>query len=114
MPSSPEEDTSTKVGEYVLGLLDPQENSAMERQLRTDASLRAEYHGWIMRLSGFNAAFAEAPSALSYDAISARLFGAPVRRKFPFALKVAAFLAAAVVITIKVTVIVAIVKYLIR
>lgn len=58
MAHDPADDMSITVGEYVLGLLNASENAVIERQLRTDDALRAEYHGWIMRLSGYNAGFA--------------------------------------------------------
>ncbi|WP_156943745.1 hypothetical protein [Roseivivax isoporae] len=69
---------SVLAGEYVLGLLDPAERRAVERDLAGDADLRADLAFWEERLLALvDPVPAEVPPARVYARIEARLFGTP-------------------------------------
>ena len=111
MPELSDEQT-LDVAEYVLGLLDPAERVTFERRLRQDVVLKADYHRWITLLSGFDTQFTVEPPSAAYPAVSRRLFGPKVRRRWPLWAKIAALVVAATIIAVKLVVIVDILHYL--
>ncbi len=103
-----------RMAEYVLGLLDPPDSAALERNLRGDSALRGDYHFWITRLATLNTAYAPMQNPVSYRTVADRLFGRQPARALPLWVKLAGVLAAAVIIAIKIEVIIMILRYLVR
>jgi len=76
------DEDSVRVAEYALGLLTPDEHTAMGTRLRADRLLRTELGFWRTRLAGLDAQFAETPApAAVWQRIERRLFAgsAPAR-----------------------------------
>ena len=69
------DEDSVRVAEYALGLLTPDEHTAMGTRLRADRLLRTELGFWRTRLAGLDAQFAETPApAAVWQRIERRLF----------------------------------------
>ena len=67
--------------EYALGLLTPPEARAFEAEMNRDIALRAELVLWQEHLVSLTDSIAPVtPPAKTYQAIAARLFGAPQKR----------------------------------
>ncbi len=73
-PMTPLEDDDALAAEYVLGVLDMAERSAVEKRLKTDPAFAAMVTAWEGRLSGLNDDFAEVPAPNLLPKIEARLF----------------------------------------
>jgi anti-sigma-K factor RskA len=84
-PMTPRQEDDALAAEYVLGVLDLAERSAVEQRLKTDAAFAASVTAWENRLSGLNDDFAEVPAPNLLPKIEARLFpvaAAPKRSLF--------------------------------
>lgn len=68
-----------RMPDYVLGLLATAENARLERLMRIDPLLQAEYHRWITHFAPLNAAYLPQRSGQSYEALELRLFGVTPR-----------------------------------
>ncbi|WP_299848425.1 anti-sigma factor [uncultured Roseovarius sp.] len=74
------DDDSLLAAEYVLRLLEREEERAFEARLERDSALMREVNAWSERLSGMDAEFAaETPRAAIKAHLMERLFGAPER-----------------------------------
>ena len=74
------DDDSLLAAEYVLRLLEPDEERAFEARLAHEPDLIDEVSAWTTRLSGMDTEFAEQPARAAVKAeLLERLFGAPER-----------------------------------
>jgi anti-sigma-K factor RskA len=78
-PMTPQEEDDALAGEYVLGVLDMADRTAVEARIKTDARFAATVAAWEDRLAGLNDDFAEVPAPNLLPKIEARLF--PVAAK---------------------------------
>lgn len=107
-----DEEAAPLMAEYVLGLLDSAENGRLERQMRVDPALMAEYHHWIGHFAAMNSAFVPQAGGYGYEGLSARLFGVPpAPRRQPWR-RWAVALVVVVVVAIKVKLILMILQAL--
>ena len=75
------EDDGLLAAEYVLRLLEPEEERAFEARLEDEPELIEQVAAWASRLSGMDVEFAETtPRAAVKADLTERLFGAPERR----------------------------------
>jgi anti-sigma-K factor RskA len=74
IPLTPEEEDEALAGEYVLGVLDIADRSAVEARVRNDSGFAARIVAWETRLAGLNDGFAETPAPDLLPRIEARLF----------------------------------------
>lgn len=80
-PLTPREADDALAAEYVLGVLDLAERSAVETRLKREPGFAALVADWEQKLSGLNDGFDEAPAPNLLPKIEARLFPkAPTRR----------------------------------
>jgi anti-sigma-K factor RskA len=78
-PLTPDEDDEALAGEYVLGVLDMADRSAVEARMRKDSAFAARVLAWEARLADLNEGFAEAPAPNLLPKIEARLFPTAAR-----------------------------------
>ncbi|MBI1171402.1 anti-sigma factor [bacterium] len=70
----PEDEDDLLAAEYVLGVLDLPERTAVEARLKADTAFADRVAGWEDRLSDLNGAFAPEPAPDLMPRIEARLF----------------------------------------
>ncbi len=68
-------------GEYVLGVLDLADRTAVERRMASDPVFAARVTKWEAQFSGLDPSFAKAPAPNLLPQIEARLFGLPETRR---------------------------------
>jgi anti-sigma-K factor RskA len=68
------EEDDALAAEYVLGVLDLAERTAVDDRLRRDTLFAARVHAWETRLAGLNDGFADVPAPNLLPKIEARLF----------------------------------------
>ena len=73
-PLTPDEEDDLLAAEYVSGLLDLPERTAVQTRLRNDAGFAARVASWEQRMAGLNDAYADAPAPDLMPQIEARLF----------------------------------------
>jgi anti-sigma-K factor RskA len=73
-PLTPMEQDDALAGEYVLGVLDLAERTAVDDRIKRDAAFAARVAAWETRLAGLNDAYAEVPAPDLLPKIEARLF----------------------------------------
>jgi len=74
------DEDSVRVAEYALGLLTPDEHTAMGTRLRTDRLLRTKLGFWRSRLAGLDTQFAETPAPAGvWPRLERRLFADTAR-----------------------------------
>lgn len=73
-PLTPMEEDEALAAEYVLGVLDLSERTAVDDRLRRDTAFAARITAWETRLAGLNDGFAEVPAPNLLPKIEARLF----------------------------------------
>lgn len=97
---TPRETDEVLAAEYVLGVLDRDERTAVTARLRQDQEFAGLVAAWEERLSGLNGGFAEAPAPDLLPRIEARLFpvAVPPRRWSPLRWLAGAGVAAALVL----------------
>lgn len=76
-PFDPHEDDEALAAEYVLGVQDLAERSAIEARVKADPGFAARVAAWETRLSGLNDDFVETPAPDLLPRIETRLFPAP-------------------------------------
>ncbi|MGL5009695.1 MAG: anti-sigma factor [Paracoccaceae bacterium] len=104
-PLTPREEDDALAAEYVLGVLDLAERSAVEMRIKSDPAFAAQIAAWETRLAGLNDDFEEVPAPNLLPKIEARLFpvaAKPQRSLFGWfaGVAVAAVLAIAVLVNI--------------
>lgn len=75
----PQDDDDLLAAEYVSGLLDLAERTAVETRLGRDAQFALRVTDWENRLSGLNDSYAEVPAPNLLPQIEARLFPQPAK-----------------------------------
>ncbi|WP_431299625.1 anti-sigma factor [Tabrizicola sp. BL-A-41-H6] len=74
-PLTPEDDDDALAGEYVLGVLDMADRSAVEARMKADAVFAARVTAWERRLSPLDDETPEAAAPDLMPQIEARIFG---------------------------------------
>lgn len=80
-PLPPNDEADALAAEYVLGVLDLPERTAVEARARTDRAFAARIAAWEARLSPLNEEFAEVKAPNFLPKIEARLFPKPPKAK---------------------------------
>lgn len=80
IPILPQDDDNLLAAEYVMGLLDLAERTAVEIRLRNDTAFAATVVVWEAHLSGLNDGYDDVPAPNLMPQIEARLFPQPPRR----------------------------------
>ena len=76
----PDEEDDLLAAEYVTGLLDLANRSAVETRMHRDTAFAARITGWELRLAGLNDDYAEVPAPDLLRQIEARLFPTAAKR----------------------------------
>ncbi|WP_309665828.1 anti-sigma factor domain-containing protein [Tabrizicola sp.] len=84
-PLTPQEEDEALAAEYVLGVLDIADRSAVEARVKKDSAFAARIAAWENRLAGLNEGFAEAPVPNLLPKIEARLFPTAPRQRRGYA-----------------------------
>jgi anti-sigma-K factor RskA len=104
-PRTPMEEDDALAGEYVLGVLDLAERTAVDDRIKRDATFAARIVAWETRLAGLNDAYAEVPAPDLLPKIEARLFPQAAKPKRSLFGWLAGALAAAAIAVVAVMVI---------
>ena len=99
-PLTPMEEDDALAAEYVLGVLDLAERTAVDDRIRRDAAFATKVAAWETRLAGLNDSFVDVPAPNLLPKIEARLFpqvAKPARNWFGWLAGAAAAAAIAVV-----------------
>ena len=104
-PLTPMQEDDALAAEYVLGVLDLAERTAVDARVKQDSVFAASVAAWESRLAGLNDAYAEVPAPNLLPQIEARLFpqaAKPARNWFGWlaGLATAAAIAIAVVVVV--------------
>lgn len=73
------EQDKTACAEYVLGVMDADAALAFQARIDREDALAREVEAWETRFAPMNEQFVPEPAPDVFDAVSARLFGAPAR-----------------------------------
>lgn len=84
-PLTPQEDDEALAAEYVLGVLDIADRSAVEARVKKDSAFAGRIVAWENRLAGLNEGFAETPVPKLLPKIEARLFPTAPRQRRSYA-----------------------------